>query len=163
MARNTQKSKKDILEDKKQKMDELKEQTLALEKKLSESNKEVEKERIESLVCINDDELLKITSEQAEEFMQIGTTVNNFECPVCNMINRVQVKFEENPNVGTAIITQTEVGFAYLVKRIPDLTDEELIKRVNLLNKDIKESRVKATAEMQLALKMFDFVLRKMK
>lgn len=149
------KTRVDKVEDKKKKMQGLKDQMAKLETKLAEDNEAIERERIESLVCVNDEADLQISPEIVDELMTLGTSSREIVCPTCEMINTIIVRFDEPPSVGTAQIVQEEKGFFYLVKRIADLDDKQIEKRVNFLINEFSQDHIRLTEEMQLLLRMY--------
>lgn len=132
-----------------------------LNDKFSSVNFNVEKRRLLDLVCSNCNKSLKISDEDLGEFLNQGTTIKEYVCDNCDMINRLKVVFDDDPSVSQANIVRSERGLKYKTQPAHKLNDEELIRRLEYEGKLIDEGRSKMEPQFQFLIKYLIVLYKK--
>jgi predicted RNA-binding Zn-ribbon protein involved in translation (DUF1610 family) len=147
---------------KKKKIDALNRQLTKIQKDFADTNLEVEQEKITTLDCMNCGEHIELPDKDIKHLMTKGQSSVQYICPHCQMINLIEVYFEEEPTIGTAVISQESVDFAYMSRNVGLLDNEQLILRLKAELKDIESGKNrKRPPEIQLIMRLMDMVLSK--
>jgi phage FluMu protein Com len=93
------------------------------------------------------------------EVMTQGLSTMDVTCPECENITRLTIHFEGTPYDVDPRIKQESRGKAYDIKPIPDLTLEQLAKRVRKEAEMVVVGRNKVDPRTQLLLRAVDLLM----
>lgn len=67
---------------------------------------------------------------EAEAFLAKGTRTQPITCKKCDFVSNVMATFKTYPDACDVIVKVDPVGYAYAIRPISDLSDEQVFKRV---------------------------------
>jgi len=129
-----------------------------LEGKYGQLNYDIEKKRLKELMCGNCEKKLSISDEDIEDMMHQGTTIREYVCPECDMINRVKIVFEDEPTVSQAVITVFQKGLKFRTRPPRELDEKELVHRLLFEVKMVDEAKSKMDPQFQFLVKYLDLI-----
>ena len=121
---------------------------------------ELEKQKIEDVTCPACDNALGL---KAEDYLKTGNLPQIIECPKCEMLASVNIRYADDPSVAYAEITVKEQGYAWETQAPSEWTDTHTKRWAQEESKKLADAKSTLSPEGQKLFRVLQLSLKKQK
>ncbi|MCE7699501.1 MAG: hypothetical protein K8E24_012090 [Methanobacterium paludis] len=119
----------------------------------------VERQRIKDVLCPECGKSLKL---KPEDYLKTGNKPQRIECPSCERIIRVQIRYPGPVQTTSAEITTKSRGYAWATQHPSTWKDSDVEKWVEQEEKAFSKNRSSLSPESQKLFRVLSLVLKKL-
>jgi hypothetical protein len=121
---------------------------------------EQEKQKIESVKCPACDKALGL---KPEDYLKTGNLPQIIECPKCEMLASVNIRYTDDPSLAYAEITVKEQGYAWETQAPSEWTDTHAKRWAQEESKKLIDAKSTLSPEGQKLFRVLQLSLKKQK